>query len=196
MLNVTDAAKKKMQEYLASEQKCLGVRLAIVGRGPFGFEYQLGLVKEGEAPAGDEIIAADGLSLYVDSASVPNLRGSTIDFVAEGMESGFKIDNPNPLWSDPTALAVQHVLDTEINPSVAGHGGFVALLDVQGDTAYVALAGGCHGCGMANVTLKQGVEVAIKRAVPEIAHVLDTTDHAAGTNPYYQPAKGCQSPLA
>ena len=105
-------------------------------------------------------------------------------------ESGFKFDNPNPLWADETARAVQKVVDEKINPAISSHGGFVALLDVRGDTAYIQMGGGCQGCGMANVTLKQGIEVMIREEVPAIKHVVDSTDHASGTNPYYQPGKG------
>ena len=86
--------------------------------------------------------------------------------------------------------AVRTVLDERINPAVAAHGGYVSLVDVQETTAYIRLEGGCQGCGMADVTLKQGIEVEIKRAVPTISRVLDVTDHAGGTNPYYQPGKG------
>ena len=84
------------------------------------------------------------------------------------------------------AVTVRQVLQDEVNPSVASHGGHISLIDVIGDTAYIRLEGGCQGCGMANVTLKQGVEVQIKKAVPTIARVLDTTDHASGSNPYYR----------
>ena len=101
----------------------------------------------------------------------------------------------SPGLSSTEGLAVQRVLDEEINPGVALHGGHIALIDVQDDTAYIRLEGGCQGCGMADVTLKQGVEGAIKEAVPEIATVLDVTDHAEGTNPYYQPGKGGMSPF-
>jgi Fe-S cluster biogenesis protein NfuA len=81
------------------------------------------------------------------------------------------------------------VLDRQINPSVAAHGGFVDLLEVRGGSAYVQLGGGCQGCAQVDVTLRQGIEVAIKAAVPQIMEVIDVTDHAAGTNPYFQPAK-------
>ena len=89
----------------------------------------------------------------------------------------------------PTATAVQNVLDEKINPAVASHGGHIALIDVQESTAYIRLEGGCQGCGMADVTLKQGVEKEILAAVPEITAVLDSTDHASGSNPYYSPGK-------
>jgi len=84
---------------------------------------------------------------------------------------------------------VQHLLDTSINPGVAGHGGFVRLMDVQDSVVYVQMGGGCQGCGMADVTLKAGIESLIKEEIPEVTEVLDTTDHAAGRNPYYTPSK-------
>ena len=83
---------------------------------------------------------------------------------------------------------VQEVLDTRINPSVAAHGGRVGLIGVQGNSIFIQLGGGCQGCGQADVTLKQGIEVEIRAAVPEVGDILDTTDHAAGRNPYYQPS--------
>src|SRR5678815_790012 len=95
------------------------------------------------------------------------LEGALVDYVDDANDSGFKVENPNSFFEDPVAVNVQHVLDEQINPAVADHGGFVMLLDVKGDTAYIQLGGGCQGCGMANVTLKQGVEVMIQRAVPE-----------------------------
>jgi Fe-S cluster biogenesis protein NfuA len=84
---------------------------------------------------------------------------------------------------------VQEILEHQINPAVASHGGFVELIDVDDATVYVKLGGGCQGCGMANVTLKQGIEAAIRQQVPEVQAILDTTDHASGTNPYYTPSK-------
>ena len=91
--------------------------------------------------------------------------------------------------------AIWAVLEEQINPSVASHGGHISLVDVQGDTAYIRLEGGCQGCGMADVTLKQGVATAIQRVAPGIINVLDVTDHAGGNNPYYQPGKGGMSPV-
>jgi len=83
---------------------------------------------------------------------------------------------------------VQEILDTQINPYVASHGGIVRLIDVRDNNVFVQMGGGCQGCGMANVTLRQGVEVAIRAAMPEVGDILDTTDHAAGRNPYYTPS--------
>jgi Fe-S cluster biogenesis protein NfuA len=83
---------------------------------------------------------------------------------------------------------VQQVLDTMINPAVASHGGFVNLLDVNNNTVFLEFGGGCQGCGMVSVTLKYGVERAIRDEVPEVGEILDTTDHASGRNPYYAPS--------
>jgi Fe/S biogenesis protein NfuA len=84
---------------------------------------------------------------------------------------------------------VQKILDEMINPAVAGHGGWVDLLDVKENLVYLRLGGGCQGCGMVNVTLKQGIEATLREEIPEVAGVVDQTDHQGGNNPYYQPAK-------
>ena len=87
------------------------------------------------------------------------------------------------------ARQVMAVLDRQVNPSIAAHGGHAELAGIEGRTAYLRLGGGCQGCGMASVTLSQGIEVAITEAVPEIVDVVDVTDHASGTNPYFEGAK-------
>ena len=84
---------------------------------------------------------------------------------------------------------VQELIDTMINPAVAGHGGVVELIDVQDNRVYLQMGGGCQGCGAADITLKAGIERLIKEEIPEITEVLDTTDHASGANPYYTPGK-------
>ena len=98
-------------------------------------------------------------------------------------------DADRPGLKSPEGIAIQELLDDEINPAIAAHGGYISLIDVEDDTAYIQLAGGCQGCGMADVTLKQGVEGAIIRAAPTITNILDVTDHAAGSDPYFQPSK-------
>jgi Fe/S biogenesis protein NfuA len=102
---------------------------------------------------------------------------------ALSLETGYNPDE------NPLALAVQQLLDAEINPAVAGHGGYISLLDIADGVAYVQMGGGCQGCGLAEVTLSQGVRGAIIGRFPEIVNVVDTTDHASGTNPYYEPSK-------
>jgi len=90
---------------------------------------------------------------------------------------------------DEVKTKIQKILDEMINPAVASHGGYVELLDVKENIAYLKLGGGCQGCGMVNVTLKQGIEATLKEEIPQLAGVIDQTDHAGGANPYYQPAK-------
>lgn len=85
--------------------------------------------------------------------------------------------------------AISDLLDREINPAIAAHGGFVELIEVRKNNVYLRLGGGCQGCGAADVTLKQGIAKAIRGLAPAVGEILDTTDHAAGRNPYYAPAK-------
>jgi Fe-S cluster biogenesis protein NfuA len=85
--------------------------------------------------------------------------------------------------------AIGDLLAREINPAVAVHGGWVELIEVKKNNVYLRLGGGCQGCGAADVTLKQGIEKAIRSLAPSVGEILDTTDHAAGRNPYYAPAK-------
>ena len=90
--------------------------------------------------------------------------------------------------SDPLAQRVVAVLDEQVNPSIAAHGGRADLVAVETGSVYLRLSGGCQGCGMAKATLSQGIEVILREAIPEIAEIVDVTDHADGTNPYYEPA--------
>ena len=85
-----------------------------------------------------------------------------------------------------TREKVQYLVDTQINPGVAEHGGSVQVVEVKDGGVYLRLHGGCQGCGAADFTLKQGIETIVKRAVPEIHHIIDLTNHGAGMNPYYQ----------
>ena len=89
----------------------------------------------------------------------------------------------------PVRQKLQELIEHELSPALAGHGGFVRLLAVDVPRAYVELGGGCQGCGMAATTVKQGIEVRIMEAVPEITEVIDQTDHASGSNPYFQGGK-------
>ncbi len=91
--------------------------------------------------------------------------------------------------SDDLKARVQELIESTINPAVAGHGGFVELIDVQENKVYLQMGGGCQGCGAADITLKAGIERLIKEELPEVEEVLDTTDHSSGNNPYYTPGK-------
>ncbi len=188
MLTITELAQKQVAEAMKDEERDdLALRISITGRTGGGFRYQMDMVGLDETRPGDEVVETDTFKVYIDSESAPDLDGATIDFVTRLSESGFKFENPNSAWGDSVAADVQRILDDRINPQIAAHGGFVTLLEVKDETAFITMGGGCQGCGMADLTLKQGVEQAILEAVPTVTRVLDTTDHAAGTNPYYAP---------
>jgi Fe/S biogenesis protein NfuA len=189
-ITVTPAATAKIDAVRSKSghpDACL--RIAIAGRRGGQFVYQIDLVAPEDAPPRDIVVQLGDLRLLVESGSAANLEGAVIDLDPSALGGALRIDNPNEGWRDPVAARVQEVLDRQINPSVAAHGGFVDLLEVRGGAAYVQLGGGCQGCAQVDVTLRQGIEVAIKAAVPQIVEVVDITDHAAGTNPYFQPAK-------
>jgi len=110
------------------------------------------------------------------------------DQINSGMPGVSEEITKNLPASETVREKVQQIIDTAINPAVAGHGGVVNLLDVKDNTVYLEFGGGCQGCGMVSVTLKYGVERLIREQLPEVGQILDTTDHASGTNPYYAPA--------
>jgi Fe/S biogenesis protein NfuA len=191
MIKITESAQEKIQEILAKEEENdLALRMQIMGRGPGGFRYSLRFVPQEQQEPNDERIDFEEFSVLIDAESAGNMKGSTVDFKQDAFRSGFMIDNPNPVWKDPVAQSIQDLLDSKINPSVGGHGGFVSLLNYDDGTAYIAFGGGCQGCGMVDVTLKQGVEVMIKEGIPEVTAVVDTTDHTSGSNPYYASKQG------
>ena len=188
-ISTTEFALTRIEQVRANrKQPDAGVRIAITGRENGAFSYDLSLVASGEEHPGDVIVdGPGGVRFSMPLASVPYLDGITLD--ADPSSGALNVDNPNPLWLDELALDVQRLLDEEINPAVAMHGGRIDLLDVSEGVAYIHMGGGCQGCGMAEVTLGQGVRVAIMDRFPEITEVRDTTDHAQGANPYYQAAK-------
>jgi Fe/S biogenesis protein NfuA len=185
----TDFALTRIEQVRSSQkQPDAGVRIAITGRQAGGFTYDLSLVPPGEERQGDVVVdGPNGIRFTVPLTSAPFLDGITLD--ADRLSGALQVHNPNPLWTDELARSVQRLLDDEINPSVATHGGHIDLLDVSDGVAYIHMGGGCQGCGMAEVTLGQGVRVAILERFPAITEVRDTTDHAQGANPYYQAAK-------
>ncbi len=191
MLTITESAKRKILSVIQAQGKPGdGLRIAIVGRSSAGFTYDMHLIEEGEAEAEDIVVDTGDFPVIIDSGSASHMQDVIIDYVEDLQQSGFRIGNPNPVWADPQAAAIQELLDTQINPGVATHGGHVELMDVQDNMVYIRFGGGCQGCGMVSVTLNQGVEQAIREAFPEIREIIDVTDHAAGTNPYYQSSKG------
>ena len=190
-ITFTEPARSKLVEVIEGyPERVAGLRLKIVGRTSQGFEHVLTIVEEGHEPEGDATQAFADFRLYIDGEHVEDLKGTEVHYEFKGANvSGLEFDNPNPVWRDPLAQQIQEIFEQQINPQIAAHGGFVELLELDGNRAYIRMGGGCQGCGMANVTLKQGVEVAVREALPEITELIDVTDHASGTNPYYQPSK-------
>ncbi len=126
--------------------------------------------------------------VVVAKEAIPYLEGTEVDLNDKGELEAFNPSMSITEISGSVEEQIQHVLDEEVNPMVASHGGVVSLLEVKEHNAYLEFGGGCQGCGMIDVTLKQGVEVMIKAQIPEIEAIYDVTDHAGGTNPYYQPS--------
>lgn len=152
------------------------------------FHYQIEVVDADSGVEDDERLECDGVPVFVDPESAGRLRGATLEYVDRLEGAGFRFENPNQpaLLSNPLAARVQEVLDRDINPGVAAHGGRVSLAAVEESRVYVRFGGGCQGCGQADLTLRDGVVATLQRAIPEISEVLDATDHGAGENPYYQ----------
>ena len=192
MLTMTEAAAQKFLEAAEAEgRKGHGLRVIVSGGGTQQPEFSLSFVSPDET-ADDDVVVDGKIKVYIDPQSARWLEDASIDYVDGLEESGFKIDAPKsgiPRPSGPLAEKVQQAIQEKINPSIAAHGGVISLVAVEDGTAYLRFGGGCQGCGMVNVTLKQGVEKILFEDVPEISKVMDVTDHAAGTNPYYQPAK-------
>ncbi len=193
MITVTEVAKKKFRKSIEAEgRQGHGLRVIVSNAGTHQPEFALNFVAPDEVREDDQIDDVGEFKVYMDPQSAKHLEDATIDFIDDLTESGFKVDAPNagiPRPSGPVVDAVQTVLQEKINPAIASHGGVVSLVAVEDQTAYLRFGGGCQGCGMVNVTLKQGVEKTLFEDVPQITKVMDVTDHAAGTNPYYQPSK-------
>ncbi len=200
VVTITDRARAMVLEVRSQESEAERLALWLEVNGVAGGAYAYDMYFEAATDAGpqDAVQHHDELTLVIPEASVDKVRGATLDVADQGGEEGLVIINPNAPepevrpqgdLSGPVAQAVLAVLEDAINPSIAAHGGRADLVAVEEGTAYLRLSGGCQGCGLAKVTLSQGIEVAIKDAVPEVTKVVDVTDHASGSNPYYEPAK-------
>ncbi len=203
VLALTDRALAKVLKLRADEGTARSLALWVEVSGTIAGAYTYDMYFQAASDAGPDAWTGvqEGLTIVVPGASAPNMVGSVLDLNEGLMGSGMNIRNPNrpqaspamtgppPDLSGDVAQRVIRVLDAQVNPSIASHGGRADLVAVEDGAAYLRLSGGCAGCGMAAVTLSQGIEVAIKQSVPEIVRIVDVTDHASGTNPYYEPAK-------
>jgi Fe/S biogenesis protein NfuA len=206
VLTLTDEALVKVLELRADEGTAEALALWVEVSGTTGGAYTYDMYFQAASDAGPDAWTGvqEGLTIVVPAASAPKMVGSVLDLSQDLMAGGMSIRNPNrppappasptmtgppPDLSGDVAQRVMQVLDAQVNPSIASHGGRADLVAVEDGAAYLRLSGGCAGCGMAAVTLNQGIEVAIKESVPEIVRIVDVTDHASGTNPYYEAAK-------
>jgi Fe/S biogenesis protein NfuA len=206
VLRLTAPALAEILELRAGEvaPESLALCVEISGAHDDVYSYDMYFQATSDAAPGDWVDHTDGLTVIVPRQSVDLLRGSVLDLSPEVDGGGMVIRNPNrppparrspamtgppPDLSGDVAQRLLQVLEEQINPAIAAHGGRADLVAVEADTAYLRLSGGCAGCGLAAVTLSQGIEVAIRDSVPEIVNIVDVTDHASGTNPYYEPAK-------
>jgi Fe/S biogenesis protein NfuA len=189
MLKLTEVAQEKIREAISNNKEpVLGIRVLADARSPFQINYGLAFVSDKGVNEDDHISEFEGFNIYVAKDMEQYFEGATLDFKDGLHGSGFAfIDTPRvpKEYKGTLAEKVVKVIDEEINPGIASHGGYVTLVDVKGTDVIIQMGGGCQGCGMANVTLKDGIEVALKKALPEITGVFDVTDHASGKNPYY-----------
>ncbi|MGH2758684.1 MAG: NifU family protein [Actinomycetota bacterium] len=203
IVTVTDRARNRALAVRDEEPDGKKLVLFLEITEPDGLQYGYDLFFDDETAIKDGDIVQDegALRIVISADSADKLRGATLDLSNNLLSPGWVVENPNSPspavgagikpgdFTGTIEERVSQVLEQVVNPAIAMHGGHADLVAVSDDTVYVQLSGGCQGCGLASVTLTQGIEVSVREAIPEIARVVDTTDHAAGSNPYYQPAK-------
>jgi len=203
MLTMTPQARDKILAVLKDPaRKSHGLRLTVTPSGQSAPQYGLSLVDKETPGLNDTVVTVDGVRFYLDRLSTPYVDGATIDYTTSAQGEGFVIKTaskprpPRPQLppelageppTGPDAEKIQKLLDDQINPGLASHGGEAALIAIKENVVYIQMSGGCQGCGSATLTLKEGITKLIKRELPHIKEVLDVTDHASGTNPFYRP---------
>jgi Fe/S biogenesis protein NfuA len=197
VLRATDVALARILELRPAEDglHTLGLRIVVAGSCGADFTYDLAFESLDECAADDVIYEQGGLTFVIPGESVDNLRGAILDLPSDAAQGGLALRNPNrprsPSVGDPIELTgtpeekIRALLEQQVNPAIAVHAGEVSLMKVDGSTAYIMMGGGCKGCALAALTLREGIETMILGAIPEITQVIDTTDHSAGENPYY-----------
>lgn len=206
VLEVTPRALEAVLEIRSQETDPdkLALWIEISGVNDNNYSYDVYFQNRSDAATDDAVVVLKDIDVVIPSKSISQIVGSKLDLGGEDGSGGLMILNPNSPTLPPSTLPpelqnadlttplaqkVIQVLQEEINPAIAAHGGRADLVAVADSVAYLKLSGGCQGCGMASVTLSQGIEVAIKEAVPEIVSVADVTDHMSGSNPFYGSSK-------
>ena len=195
-IKITPEALEKILELRNSETiPDLHLGIAIVGVGSNGFLYETSFLRQEDVSTDDHIEDHGGLPVAIPKENLESLNGAVLDIGGEPEAPGLVLRNPNvpsPAIGgghiDLTGSVderVSQLLAEHINPSIAAHGGVASLVGIEGAVAHLELGGGCQGCGLAAMTLRQGIETAILENIPEITEVVDVTDHAAGDHPFY-----------
>ena len=166
------------------------------------YTYDLSFLDLEQARSDDKRLEFGDLVVIIASKDLDKFNNSKLELSDDPAAPGLTMDNPNtpspeifgnpdemPELTGELAEKVQTVLESQINPAIASHGGVAQLVGVEGQDIYLKLGGGCQGCGMAQVTLTQGIETSLREAIPEIGNIIDATDHASGDNPYFESAK-------
>lgn len=191
MINITENAQGYFQRLLQSQGgDAVGIRLSAVNPGTPRADARLEFCDNGDLLGDEWAIECAGFTLYVDAPSAPFLDSANIDFAENATGGQLTIKAPRIKGDAPQGDAslverMQWLIESEINPQLASHRGMVALdsIDAEG-VVYLRFGGGCHGCGMADVTLKQGIEKSMMEKFPEVTAVRDATDHSTGSAPY------------
>jgi len=191
MINISESAQAYFQRLLQTQgDDAVGIRLSAVNPGTPRADARLEFCDHGDLLGDEWAVECAGFTLYVDAPSAKWLDAAEIDYANNATGGQLTIRAPRIKGEAPAEGAtlverVQWLLETEINPQLAAHKGRVALDSIDADgVVYLRFGGGCHGCGMADVTLKQGIEKTMIAKVPGVTAVRDATDHATGTAPY------------
>jgi Fe/S biogenesis protein NfuA len=191
MIQISDTAQNHFRKLLERESvPGMGVRLSAVNPGTPRADARLEFAEPGDLDGNEWAVDCDGFTVYVAGDSVAWLDGAEIDYVFQGASAQLQIRAPKIKGQAPGESAslverVHWVVENEVNPQLASHGGRVAVHEVRADgMVLLRFGGGCHGCGMADVTLKQGIEKTLMAKVPGVTAVRDATDHDTGTAPY------------
>ena len=173
------------------EQERLGLRLEVIAQPGEEFKYDLSFEIVTQAAFSDEVRTFDGLKVIIPLNSYEHVKGAELDYTER---QGLIIRNPNkppaPILDglvndDAISAAVESVISSDINPSLAAHGGYVTFVGHDGEgIAYLTMGGGCHGCSMSKMTMLEGVQTTLVEQVEGIERVRDITDHSTGANPY------------
>ncbi len=192
----TTLAKDEVLRFMQMQgNESLAVGIQVASPSPLDPRYDITMIESDEKCPEDLVFDGYGFEVVMEPESAKLLEGARIDWIETLTESGFKVENPNlaPIGSKPSegplADRVRQAIDQFVNPGVAQHGGQVTLVEVRDKIVYLEMGGGCQGCGMASVTLSQGIERILREQVPEIEGIEDVTNHGDGENPYISASK-------